>query len=559
MKSRILPYGLLAAGLSVSHFAAGDEPASGADSETFQCSDAERKELGVEMPVTRQLRRLSIDLRGVTPTMEEYAELGDAEDVPASLVDAFIASDEFREQMRRYHEDLLWTNPNLTLPDPGYALGSTTVGSSKLYNVTSGGKRKVFRGGDGTYACQDKPQSDLGYDAAGVPISEPTGSDAVGPIFQEGYVEILPYWESDPAKTLKVCAFDAQERAQSFPDANGVSVSCDSMAGNGRKECGCGPDLSYCIVGSVATQVLQGFREQFLRSVDDHTVGGEAYSELLTSKRKWTNGPLSHYLKYLAHRQTFARTQNWIPPEDTSNPDVPFLENETWVSTERPEAHAGILTLPAYLLRFQTNRGRANRFRIAFLDQFYEPPSTLDDACAPEGEDLTLRCVCRGCHVSLEPLASYFGQFAEAGSVALSTLPSSFDSLQECIAASAPLGTAYCERFYEPVPDLMDPDIRPYKLKALRFADDEHPEVQENFDAGPIGWANHIIASGEFHQVAVRHLFTFFMKRDPDLDKLSPTFEGEELELIAEHFREHDDIKLAVREILALPAYRRAQ
>ena len=148
---------------------------------------------------------------------------------------------------------------------------------------------------------------------------------------------------------------------------------------------------------------------------------------------------------------------------------------------------------------------------------------------------------------------------AEAGSTALTTLPTSFDSLQECIAASAPLGTAYCERFYEPVPDLLDPDIRPYKLKALRFADDEHPEVQSNFDAGPAAWASDIIESGEFHQVAVEHLFIFFMKREPDLDKLSPTFEGDELELIGENFREHDDITQAVREILALPAYRRAR
>ena len=557
MKLRILSYGLLAAGLGVSHFAVGEE-----QDERFECSPEDQAALGVELPLERQLRRLSLDLRGVTPTMEDYAELDGKDTIPADLVDAFLASDDFRKQMRRYHEDLLWTNPNPTLPDVGYQLVSNTVGTAKLFGVNSGGKRKAFRGGDGTHTCQDKLQSDpsLGYDAAGVPIAEPMGSDPVGPFFQEGYVEVLPYWETDPAKSIKVCAFDAQERAESFVDGAGVSVSCDSQAATSRKECGCGPNVDYCIVTTpVATQVLAGFREQFLRSVDDHTVNGEPYSALLTSKRKWTNGPLSHYLKYLAHRQTFVRTQNWIPPGDESNPDIPFIEGETWLESERPGAHAGVLTLPAFLLRFQTNRGRANRFRIAFQDKFYEPPSTLDDSCAPEGEDLTIRCVCRGCHVSLEPLASYFGQFAEAGSTALSTLPSSFDSLQECIVASAPLGTAYCERFYEPVPDLFDPDIRPYKLKALRFADDEHLEVQAHFDAGPIAWASEIIESGEFHQVAVEHLFTFLMKREPDLDKLSPTFEGHELELIGENFKEHDDITQAVREILALPAYRRAR
>jgi hypothetical protein len=95
----------------------------------------------------------------------------------------------------------------------------------------------------------------------------------------------------------------------------------------------------------------------------------------------------------------------------------------------------------------------------------------------------------------------------------------------------------------------------------LRWAgeDEIHTDIEPNFDSGPAAWAQKIIDDGSFHRVAVNQLFEFLMKRPPDLDLASPTYEGEELALIAEAFQEHDDIRKAVREIVLLPAYRRAR
>ncbi len=560
MSARQLSYGLLLSAMLLPQFALGGAPEQGG----HLCTQQEFDAVGPDLPVERQLRRLSLDLRGVVPAVEDYEALGSGDEIPEALLDQYLASEELRIQLRRYHEGLLWTNPSVQISEVGFGLTTVTVDGEKLHGVTSTTKRKAFRGGDGTHMCQNKPQAQLGYDASGLPIAEPAGSDAVGPYFQEGYIEVLPYWESDPAKTIKVCAFDAQTTTnyEVVSGADAGTYSCDTLAAASAKECGCGESLNYCMLSSaVTTPVLSSMREQLLRLIDDHTVLGKPYSEILTTKMKWTNGPLSHFLRYLAPRQTYARTQNWLAPNDSSNPDIPFTDRDHWEETERSELHAGLLTLPAFLLRFQTNRGRANRFRIAFEGKFYQPPSTLDDQCAPEGDDLTGRCVCRGCHVSLEPLSAYFGQFAEAGSSSLETLAREYPTADACRKAIAPASMTYCDRFYEPVPDEVDPDIRPYKLKALRWAgeDEIHTDIEPNFDSGPAAWAQKIIDDGSFHRVAVNQLFEFLMKRPPDLDLASPTYEGEELALIAEAFQEHDDIRKAVREIVLLPAYRRAR
>ena len=57
----------------------------------------------------RWLRAISLDLRGVVPEPEEYAQLvGD--EVPEALVDAWLDSDAFIERAVRTHRALLWNN-----------------------------------------------------------------------------------------------------------------------------------------------------------------------------------------------------------------------------------------------------------------------------------------------------------------------------------------------------------------------------------------------------------------------------------------------------------------
>jgi hypothetical protein len=525
-------------------------------------ADGEQCRLHRDVSIERLLRRLSIDLRGTLPDVAEYDAVAGQDAIPDAVLQGYLDSDEFRVQMRHHHEDLLWTNPNAVLAEVGFSLGTTNVGSSTVYAVTSTSARKLYRGGDGTHVCQDKPQSALGFDAAGFPNTEPAGSDAVGAYVAEGWIDVHPYWEPDAQKTIRVCAFDAQA-TQSYtlpatdPDA-GVHTCDDVFAPGKAKPCGCGPDLSYCMVTSaVQNTVLASMREQLLRLVDDHTDGTRPYSELLTTKRAYANGPLVHYFTYLAQRQSFARIQSFHTAADGKLPALKFTESDTWAAYDREDPHSGILTLPAYLLRFQTNRGRANRYRIAFQGQYFQPPSTKDMACDKEGDDLVRRCVCRNCHMTLEPLAAHFGKFAEAGSASMRDFPPSFDAYKACAQSSPITSNAYCDRFYVPAPDLADPDIRPYRLKPLRFADASHPLIQPHFDAGPGALAQADIDSGLFHQIAVDHLFERLMKRPPDLDPTSPDFEGELLDEIAKEFRAHDNLKLVVTRLVKLPTYRR--
>lgn len=517
-----------------------------------------------ELPVERQIRRLSLDLRGTVPDMADYEAAEGQTAVPDAVLDAYLASDELRAQMRRYHENLLWTNPSIIIGDTGFSLSTVTISGNTLHFLT--GRRGTYRGGDSTHACQNKPQADLGYDPDGRPKAEFMGKDNGIDWFAEGYVEVHPYWEPDPAKTIKVCAFDAQASATyTIPTgANAGTYSCDSvlahaqLSADKKNPCGCGPNLDYCIMASVVTPVvLASMREQLLRLIDEHTAGGKPYSGILTSKTAHYNGPLVHYFKYLGRQQTFSRTQNIPQPADGPLPDLKYLEQDNWVSIEREAPHAGVLTLPAYLLRFQTNRGRANRYRIAFEGQYFQPPSTKDTDCAEVGNDLTGRCVCRGCHLTLEPMAAYFGQFVEAGTTALRDFEPEFANQTDCGKGAQPSSSTWCQRYYVPVPSKEDPDIRPYKLKALEYADTDHPQVQPHFDAGPAGIAKEDIESGLFHKVAVVHLFEYLMKRSPNMDVTSPDFEGDLIESIAAEFKAHDDLKQAIRALVSLPTYRR--
>ncbi|MFT3766512.1 MAG: hypothetical protein QM820_13515 [Minicystis sp.] len=237
-----------------------------------------------EVPVERLLRRLSIDLRGTVPDASEYDTVAGKDAIPDDVLQQYLDSDEFRIQMRRYHEDLLWTNPVATLGEVGFALSSATIGTAgTVFFVSSTGKRKLYRGGDGTKNCQDKPQSALGYDASGMPIAELI-TDPTGDYYAEGWVDVHPYWEPDPNKTIRVCAFDAQATTTyTLPpgDADAGTHTCDDVFAVGKaKSCGCGPNLNYCMTtGAVQTPVLSSMREQLLRLVDDYTDGTRPYSD----------------------------------------------------------------------------------------------------------------------------------------------------------------------------------------------------------------------------------------------------------------------------------------
>ncbi len=520
------------------------------------------------VPIERQLRRLSITLRGHVPEYEEYATVDGLDAVPDSIVDAYLASDEFRMQMRRFHESLLHTNPatvslrttNMTLSE---VTAETSGSTTKVWHVNSAGRRKVYRGGNGNHVCQDLPQSDasLGY-ANGVPKCTNIGPDSSGnDACLEGWVNVAPYW--DPANPIKVCAFDAQaaKTYDKTTSPNPGTYSCSELSSQSAPTCGCGPNLSYCIRSTLEPMLWSDLREQLLRTVDDHAMGIEPYSAMLTTKKMYTNGRLDFWKKNIAGTVSYSRAYNEWHKGDAPQVANPDWNDLNWRTVNRDAPHSGILTLPAFTLRFQTNRGRANRFRIAFLNQYFVAPSTPDRAgCTDDAADVTQRCYCRDCHRVLEPLAAHFAQVSEAGSSLLTDFEKIVYSQAECNAQVLPGSSSVCSRFYAKgeAPDPNDPTkmISAWRLLPLEYAD-AHPEVAENFDKGPEALAQKIIDDGSLARSTVAHLFAFLVRREMNLDPASEDNEIPLLDELAKEFQADDNLPRLAKRIVQLAVFRR--
>ena len=117
------------------------------------------------------------------------------------------------------------------------------------------------------------------------------------------------------------------------------------------------------------------------------------------------------------HLVPFAEANYESPVAIEDLPDIPFTES-AYIAAPLKDHHDGILTAPGWLLRHQTNRGRANRFYGAFLCAEFLPTETAlegDDPSVLPSPDLQRRSGCLDCHARLEPWAAYWGRWREAG------------------------------------------------------------------------------------------------------------------------------------------------
>ena len=506
--------------------------------------------------------------------MEEYQKVsGKSQDDPVfgTLVDDWLESEDYRLHMRRYHMDLLWTNPaGASFMDGGHTLFPVSP-NIPVWWLPAKQRSQRYRGGNGTHACQNVAQIALqpGYQLGDVPNCPPAGTDNVGPFCQEGWVKVNPFF--DPKIELKVCAFEAQVAATYIQPQgpnyfnSGTAARCDQRQARSARGCGCGPKLRWCLFErtyDAKKEIWAAMQEQLLRLVDDYTLGGKPYDEMLTTKTSYSNGLIDHYLKYQAAGNNYTSVYNRPGDDAAALPKDPQWTDTTWHASTRPGPHAGILTLPAYLLRFQTGRARANRFRIAFLGQYFLPPSTDDsEGCSSDASDLTKRCVCRGCHQILEPLSSYFGAFAEAGSSMLTHFAKETDTIEGCATQVPPGTTSVCGRFYRPV---AKGGQTVYRVNPLEFADD-HADYEVNYDQGPAG----IVAdealkllSGKSYSVlawsTTRKLFKFLAHRELSVAVGSSSNEQELLDELAGGFQESGfDFRGLCRAIVMQPTFRR--
>lgn len=390
------------------------------------------------------LRAVSLDLRGTLPEMPEYEAMGllpaapgapapktpAATSVPATLIDAWLASPAFASQVVRRHRDLLWNN----LAANSGRLMPTTANLGQefgLYYRTT--LAPQLRGAK--VPCLDEPAE---YTPQGqiVFTPQPDGTK------REGWVMVQPYWA--PKTSLKVCAQDAQDDVVS-PGG----TPCGGPNATGDLGCGCGPNLRYCLGGGADLALIESFAESLDRQIAQVVLEDRPYTDLFTEAKMWVNGPIVHYDSHGATNPGLVRL---IPLalDPGVLPNLAFTDRNVWVQIPLPPQHAGILTSPAFLLRFQTQRARATRFFNAFLCQpFQAPASGIDVSGAAMEPDLQKRAGCKYCHALLEPASAYWGRWTASGGGWLG--PASYPPQRADCTACALTGagcSADCNRFY---------------------------------------------------------------------------------------------------------------
>lgn len=508
------------------------------------------------------LRRLSLDLRGRIPDVGEYDALDAQSTVPVSVVRAYLGSADFKTVMRRYHEDLFWPNiSNVALNNVNASLVQN--GPPDVWLLSSTGRRRTFRGASDVVTaangsqCGDFEQTQFLPGGNFVPAPAGIRTAVVNGVTvkQEGWRLVTPYWSTTP---VKVCAFDAQE-TETVTLGTGTSartLSCGHYETNGNPACGCGAGLKFCYgpTANVRNVITAAAREQLNLLVDRVSTGGRPYTDLVLSRTVPVNGPLAFWKKNLAANLALNRV--WAMPDPNEPLPNKAFSDTTWTDIDRgSDLHAGALTTMGYLLRFQTNRGRANRYRIDFECETYVPPPRLEtpaaDGCVAETDDLTKRCTCRGCHRGLEPLSAHWGQFAEAGTSLLTDLVAWPRTRMNCVNSNNGL----CSRFYVTNDDADNAGaLRPYQ-----YADAQHPEIGPALSQGPRKRVNESLANGTFARCTVKRAWSTLMKRDMrltggDADELAT------LDTLATGFSTNNySLPWLVEQIVSQPQYRRVR
>jgi hypothetical protein len=196
-----------------------------------------------------------------------------------------------------------------------------------------------------------------------------------------------------------------------------LGTDCRSIEGKDDPDCGCGPNLEWCFNSSEDT--MERVSDSFGAQVDQHVramvTEGKSYLQLFTGEEVYVNGPIVHF--YKNQNKSPQNIHLEYPGLDVDLlPELDFNDEDTWVAVPASSGSSGILTLPGYLLRFMTNRSRANRFNTAFLcDEFIGPVGGLPPDDGVIMPDLTQKNGCNYCHARLEPMAAYWGRWSQQG------------------------------------------------------------------------------------------------------------------------------------------------
>jgi hypothetical protein len=506
-----------------------------------------------EVDAYRALRNLSLDLRGTIPTVEEYDLVDPADGIPDSLIDEWLRGEAFLERVASKHRDLLWNN----VSNFGY-MGNPTALRNTGGLLWRRDQAILYRGAIADRDLDDDGINDIRAEA---PCNaEPAEWDENGDLLfedmgdgtlREGYVEITDaFWDTtSPATTYYVCAADAQEAAEGQSGAD-----CSTRAGWGDAGCGCGPNLRWCRYGNSEVPVRRSFGKQIDEKVKALVRDDRPYTDLFYDNTVYMNGPMAFFWKHQAQFSTTIR----LTPKPVIEDDVPDLDygdEDTWVAIPGTDEHAGVLTSPAFLIRFMSNRARANRFYNSFLCQPFQPPEdglpAADDLSA-QTLDLQQRDGCKYCHSTLEPVAAHWGRWLQMGGAYLGAeeYPAFSQDCYDCAVGSGSC-SAICRAYY--VTSALNEQEEPYLgwLNAYKFRRTDH---HANVEAGPRRLIETTTTDGRFTNCTARTAAEWLLGRSME-EFEEPWLSELEAGFIASDFSYRE----LVRAIVTSPVYGRVR
>ncbi|MCX4239201.1 hypothetical protein [Paraliomyxa miuraensis] len=468
------------------------------------------------------LRQVSLDLRGRVPSYEEYEWVRGADDPQAAaegLITEMLESPEYFDQVREYHQALLWgTLDSSTLPNLYAAqrrMIPTGTGIWRLPNM-----RQKYRNSP-TLDCLNQEQTN--FDAQGRPIPIQTYADptcAGGTCKREGWVMVSPYWAPDTQ--VKVCAYDAQEAAVG---KNGAECS---LYHTNDELCGCGPELRWCGPDNVGVEnqlVRDSLAQEPARIFQWVVQEGRSYLEAFVTDTTFMNGPVAHYYRHNTGTTNIALGGAIAYDSAISSvPDLPYDDVDTWVPVQRDEAHAGAFTTMGYLLRFASNRGRANRFYTAF---YCDPFMPSEEGLPPEEQEpspnLRERNGCNDCHQELEPAAAHWARWRTGGTYGwFSPQAVSFhEPRPDCICGEGIANcSAFCSTYFVTADNSSDEEFGAYRglpQAASWLVRTDHANVE----AGPVGLIDTDAERDQIAHCAAKNLGEHLLGRELQANDLS--------------------------------------
>lgn len=352
-----------------------------------------------------------------------------------------------------------------------------------------------------------------------------------GCIQREGYEwRPTPFWDATPRPQVAICAIEAQDRAVN----PATGESCEAQRFLNDRSCGCGVRMRRCESGdrSVHDNRVAAFSLEPELIADSVLRRDEPYFNILTTRRGFMNGVAAELHR---ERQGVFMWAVSVPVEPDAVPNLTYADRDIWREVIRRENHSGILTTPAFLYRFPTQRARVNQFYEALLCKTFTPPADAslpapDDSCNREN-NLAKRCGCNYCHATIEPTGAHWGRYGERAATFLDPLffPR-FDTVCRDCALSGNIGCGGdCANYVMQAYDGDGAQSLGMLKTYLYRTDSEEP----NIEGGPKLLVERALQTGDLERCLVKRVWNEFLGRPMTeaeqrmyLDSLTRAFTG---------------------------------